>query len=184
MLCGLVTDYGVVRTPFLLLKTGAVTPFPAVSEPPDRRRQTFAVGARDTELRGPPTRSLQRSHGDAQLRQGRLCRRGTGHVARVRGGGMQGSDRKATATGAGAVGAQQTLGSLRRRGGAGQGAGMLNRCAAHVTAGTLWSLGDEDESPGLCPLQQTRLRGGRSGEGPAGQVAAAESRCALRSMSS
>lgn len=122
MLCGLVTDYGVVRTPFLLLKTGAVTPFPAVSEPPDRRRQTFAVGARDTELRGPPTRSLQRSHGDAQLRQGRLCRRGTGHAAWVRGGGMQGSDRKATAAGAGAVGAQQTLGSLRRRGEAG-GAG-------------------------------------------------------------
>lgn len=85
--------------------------------------------------------------------------------------------------GAGAVGAQQTLGSLRRRGGAG-GTGMLTHCAAHVTAGTLWSLGDEDESPGLCPLQQTRLRGGRSGEGPAGQVAAAESRCALRSMSS
>lgn len=64
------------------------------------------------------------------------------------------------------------------------GAGMLTHCAAHVTADTLWSLGDEDESPGLCPLQQTRLRGGRSGEGPAGQVAAAESRCALRSMSS
>lgn len=165
MLCGLVTDYGVVRTPFLLLKTGAVTPFPAVSEPPDRRRQTFAVGARDTELRGPPTRSLQRSHGDAQLRQGRLCRRGTGHAAWVRCGGMQGSDRKATAAGAGAVGAQQTLGSLRRRG----GAGMLTRCAAHVTADTLWSLGDEDESPGLCPLQQTRLRGARWAGGGCGE---------------
>lgn len=81
---------------------------------------------------------------------------------------MQGSDRKATAAGAGAVGAQQTLGSLRRRGGAG-GAGMLTRCAAHVTADTLWSLGDEDESPGLCPLQQTRLRGARWAGGGCGE---------------